>query len=457
MPFSTKSNRVFEKPERILVRVFLSAILGGTLLLMLPAAASDGRPTSPIDALFMATSATCVTGLATLDLGSHFSLFGQLVLLCLIQLGGIGIITLGTFFLIIIGRNLRTSDEFVLMDSLGGNKVQGLNSLVFRTIVFTVILEIAGAAILTWRFAGHGMAPGRAAYAGIFHSISAFCNAGLSIFPDNLAGFGTDRILLLTVGLLILIGGIGFIVLYDFSDFRIFHFWRRDRPRGKRLALHSRLAVETSLWLLLIGFVLFAAMEWTNTLRSLPFVDKLNVALFHSITPRTAGFNVVDMGQVTPAVLFTTMGLMFIGGSPCSTAGGIKTTTLAIMLLVVAMFMRGRRETEIHNRTIPPGVVREALAIFMLSLLTVAFMFGILLVVEQGNMASDALLFETISAFGTVGLSTGITPHLSAVGKLCIIVCMFFGRLGPLTIALLVGKTSVRQAIRYPDEEVLVG
>lgn len=457
MPFTKKSNRFFEKPERVLVRVFLAAILTGTLLLMLPIASRDGQPTSPIDALFMATSATCVTGLVTLDLGNHFNLFGQLVLLCLIQLGGIGIITLGTFFLIIIGRNLHTSEEFVLMDSLGGNRVQGLNSLVLRTIVFAAILEIIGAAILTWRFAGHGMSPGRALYAGIFHSISAFCNSGLSIFTDNLAGYRSDRILLLTVGLLILLGGIGFIVLYDFSDFRIFHLWRRDRLRGIHLALHSRLAVETSLWLLAIGFVLFAALEWSNTLKTFSLADKLNVSLFHAITPRTAGFNVVDMGEVTPATLFMNMVLMFIGGSPCSTAGGIKTTTLAIMILVVAMFMRGRHETEIHDRTIPQSVVREALAIFILSLLVVTFMFGILLVVEQNSIAPDSLLFETISAFGTVGLSTGITPHLSAVGKLCIIVCMFFGRLGPLTVALLIGKTRVRQTIRYPDEEVLVG
>jgi trk system potassium uptake protein TrkH len=448
------------RAEWLIVKAFAAAILVGAFLLATPWASRRGEWTPALDALFTATSATCVTGLTVVDTGSHFSRFGQLVLLALIQLGGLGIMTVGTFLLVLIGRRLGLRDEFVLIDSLGSDRIQGLRSLLGRAVLFTAAMELAGAALLAWRLAAHGLDGGQAVYSGVFHSVSAFCNAGFSLFPDNLIGLQRDPVFLLTAALLIVAGGIGFLVLHDLSFLRP-AFWQRGRRA--RLSLHSKVVLQVSLWLILGGWVALTALEWGRTLAPLGLRDKLVVGLFQSVTPRTAGFNAVDMAHMHPASLFVTMGLMFVGGSPCSTAGGVKTTTVAVLLLVVFMLLRGKVEVELYGRRLPLHVVREALSVFFLGLLLVCAAFGVLLVTEAPPQMArelsvpDELLFETISAFGTVGLSTGITASLTGIGKGVVIVLMFVGRLGPLTLAVALGQKAIRQVIRYPEEGVVVG
>lgn len=448
-------------PDRLLIQGFTATILLGALLLMLPISSRSGEWTGPLTALFTSTSATCVTGLSVVDIGTHFSHFGQLVILGLIQLGGLGIMTIGTFLLVLVGRRLNTTEEFVLMDSIGANQLKGIRSLMWSAIAFTLVLEAIGAALLGVRLWVHGYSLKQAIYSGVFHSVSAFCNAGYSIYSDSLSGFARDPTFLLTITGLIVFGGLGFVVLYDLAYYRFGRYtFTHKQPR---LHLHSKIVLVATSVLLLGGTALFALFEWNTTLAPLAPVDKLVVSLFHSATPRTAGFTVVDYGHVLPSTLFLTMGLMFIGGSPCSTAGGVKTSSIVVLLLVVKAYLGGRRNIEIKERTVPPWIFREALVIFLMYILIVSFFFGILVATEapplmaQVESVGDALLFEVLSATGTVGLSTGITPYLSELGKLCIIACMFIGRLGPLTVALGIGRKDVKQAIRYPDEEVLVG
>jgi len=447
-------------PGWIAIQAFAVAILVGTVLLVLPWSRATKEWTDPVTALFTSTSATCVTGLIVEDTGTHFSAFGQLVILLLMQLGGLGIMTLGTFLLVLSGRRLRMQDESVLRDSLGAAGVHGLRSLLARALLFTVVLEAAGAAILAYRLHGaHGYPLPRAVYYGTFHAVSAFCNAGFSLYTDSLAGLRGDPVVLATVMALIVLGGLGFLVLYNITSVK---FWRRDRLARGRLTLHTRMVLATSTILLLTGALLFCLLEFGHSLAAQAWPGKLLCSLFHSITPRTAGFNVVDVGELRPATRLLTMLLMFVGGSPGSTAGGIKTTTLLVLLATAVAMVRGRQETELRGRTVPMKVVREALAIFTLSFVCVLVFFFVLLLTESralsgGDCASDALLFETVSAFGTVGLSTGVTGDLSVLGRLCVVVCMFVGRLGPLTIALVIGSRDLGQAVRYPEEEVVVG
>jgi trk system potassium uptake protein TrkH len=457
----TGLSKVRSSPEWILVRAFAAAIFLGGLVLCLPISSHRHVWTDPLTAFFTATSATCVTGLNVVDIGSHFSLFGQGAILVMIQAGGLGIMTLGTFLLVMVGRRLGMQNEFVLIDSLGYDRIRGLPSLLKRAVFFTLFLESAGAALITYRLmTWHGQPFAKAFYSGVFHSISAFCNAGFSLYPDNLASWSDDWVLLLTVALLIVLGGIGFLVLYDLSSIR---FWRRNRLVRGHLTLHTKIVLKATLILIIAGWILIGLAEWNRTLAPLGPVNKLVVALFHSITARTAGFNVVDMGQVHSLTLFFTMLLMFIGGGPCSTAGGIKITTLAVMLRVMLAMIRGKTAVESHGRTIPGHIVREAQSIFILAAVLVALGFGFLLAIEPPPPISlaiskaDGLLFEAVSAFGTVGLSTGITPTLSAAGKWVIMLLMFVGRVGPLTLALVIGRKDIRQAIRLPEEEVIVG
>jgi len=446
----------------MVMRPFAATILIGAILLMLPVSNAMGRWTDPLTALFMATSATCVTGLSVVDISAHFSFFGQVILLSLIQLGGLGIMTLGTFFLAMVGRRLSVNEEFVMMDSLGTERVRGLHSLLAKTILFTLIIETGGAAILAYRFiVVHHYEAWDAVYMAFFHSISAFCNAGLSLFPNSLMDIRTDKIVILTVAALIILGGLGFFVLYNLSILRP---WRRNILHRKRMALHTKLVLGCTAILLLVGWCAFLCLEWDNTLSRLTVADKFSCAFFQSATPRTAGFSVVNIADLNSSTFFMTIALMFIGGSSASTAGGVKTTTVVVLAMTMAAMIRGREETEIFRRTISTHVVREAITIFVLMLILIATAFGFLLVSERAGISSNPslfspqnLLFETVSATGTVGLSAGVTAALSGAGKLCIISCMFLGRIGTLVIALMIGRRDVGQAIRYPEEEITVG
>jgi len=447
-------------PQWLIVKIFILMILGGTLFLSLPISSRSGVWTNPVTALFMATSATCVAGHTVVDVGSYFSYFGQLIILFLFQLGGLGFMTLATFLLVLAGRRLTIKHELVIDYSLGLNKTDQLKSLLIRSVIFTMFLELAATIILTARLVfTHGSSFGSALYHALFHSVSAFCNAGLCLYPDSLISLRADKVIVLTFAMLIVLGGLGFLVLRDLT---VFKFWRRNKFERGRLTLHTKIVLFVSVFLLLAGWLMFGVLEWRSSLSSMTSSNRLIASLFQSVTARTAGFSVVSMAKVHPSTRFATLLLMFIGGSPGSTAGGIKTTTAIVLFFCVIAMIRGRSETVIFGRTISGRIVVGALAIFLLSVLVISFLYGLLLVSEQNNLVAqnftaNALLFETVSAFGTVGLSTGIMPGLSTIGKLIIIICMFIGRVGPLTVALIVGMKGERQIVRYPSEDILVG
>jgi trk system potassium uptake protein TrkH len=447
-------------PEWVITKSFFFLILAGAIVLMLPVSHPGWSWMNPVTALFTATSAACVTGLAVVDPGTAFSLFGQIVILLLIQIGGLGLMTLATFLLLVLSKKVSMSDESVTIMSLGMSGASSLKRVLQKTFIFTVLFESAGAAILAWRFSAfHGMPVEKAVYMGIFHSVSSFCNAGFALFPDNLIGLREDPWIVLTLAGLLISGGLGFIVWHELTEIK---FWRLKTLRG-RLSLHSRLVLLSTAILIAFGFLGFLLLEWRNTLAPLSVPDRLTAAFFSGVTPRTAGFNVVDMGQVEPQTLFMTIVLMFIGAAPCSTAGGVKVTTIVVMVLTLMTMIRGRRDVGFANRTIPASAVREGLAIFLLAVVQVMVVFGILLMTEDVNRTvgrfgvPDALLFETVSAFGTVGLSTGITPSLTAWGQLTLAAMMFLGRLGPVTLASIIGRKAVQQRVRYPEEYVLLG
>ncbi len=449
------------RTEWIAAVSFVTAIALGTILLSLPAANRSGDMLNPLTALFTATSATCVTGLSLVNIGTAFTHFGQIVILLLIQLGGLGIMTLSTFMLVLLGSKLSLQNEFVLMDALGAERARGLKPLIAITVLFSLLTEAVAAVIIAARLVSHhGFSASRAAYHGIFHSVSSFCNAGFSLYPDSLTQFRADPCIMLTLSALIVGGGLGFIVLFNLFSWRP---WRRNRKRRGLLSLHTKIVIAASASLLLAGWLIFFLLERNSTLAGLGTTEKILCSLFQSITPRTAGFNVVDTASLTASSKFLTMLMMLVGGSPGSTAGGLKTTTLIVMIMVVISMIRGREDVEIMSRSISARAVREAISICTLGIFLVLTMYGLMLLTEhsteQSNIAahSEALLFETISAFGTVGLSTGITPHISSPGQLLLICSMFIGRLGPLTIALIIGNRIPKPGLRYPEEEIVVG
>jgi len=441
---------------------FLCAILAGSVLLVLPASNANGRAMPFVNALFTATSATCVTGLSVIDIGTDLTLFGQLVVLTLIQLGGLGITTSGTFLLVLVGRRLSVQNEFVLMNAYGVEEVKGIRSLLLWAMGFTLLFEGAGTLFLWSRYL-HPAAETvirpqgwSALYYAVFHSVSAFCNAGFSLYADSLVGFQKDPVYLGIISLLIIAGGLGFLVLYNLITIK---FWRRNLKTRGRITLHSRIVLSATVILLLLGTAVFLVQEWSNTLGGLSLADKLACSFFHAVTPRTAGFNVVPMNQLREITRFTTALFMLVGGSPGSSAGGIKTTTLVVLVMTIVAMCRGRRETVLFGRTIPYSIVREALVIFLLAISLILTAYGLLLWTEYPQKPDDAakLMFETISASATVGLSINHTPLLSTAGRLIIIAVMFVGRLGPLAVALLIGNRDDTQRIRYPEEEVVVG
>jgi len=436
---------------------FLAAILTGSVLLLLPAASPSGQWMPPLTALFTATSATCVTGLTVIDISSELTLFGQIVVLSLIQIGGLGITTFGTFLLVLVGRRLSVQSEFVLMDAYGVDEVNGLRALLLWTVAFTLFFEGIGTLLLWTRYAESGiLSSGRALYFAAFHAVSAFCNAGFSLHPDSLVSFRHDPLYLATVCSLIVCGGLGFLVLYNIVTIK---FWRRNLKTRGRISLHTRIVLTTTLLLILLGTFLFGLHEWSNTLNGLPLRDKLANAVFHSVTARTAGFNSVPMGAIRELTRFTTTLLMFVGGSPGSSAGGVKTTTVVVLFMTIISMCKNRRETVVFSRTLPNAIVREAIVIFLLAIFMILTAYGVLLWTEFPKMTGDAskLFFETVSAFATVGLSIDHTHTLSGAGRCVIIVCMFVGRLGPLAVALMIGNRDELQRIRYPQEEVVVG
>ena len=443
---------------QLFVGSFLGLVLFGTALLYLLPGIYTGERLGFIDTLFTATSAVCVTGLIVVDTATYFTPFGQAVLLFLIQLGGLGILSLTTLLILAVGRKLTLRSEELAGP---GDVVPDLEPRqIVRTLVtYTFIVEIVGAIALYVAWAPR-FGVRDALWPALFHAVSAFCNAGFSIFTDNLVSFGGHTPTLAIVGALIIIGGLGSVVIAE--------LWRRlRRPAVRRpFSVHTRIVLATTAFLLLGGTVLFTTFEWNNTLAQLPLTGRFAEALFYAITPRTAGFNTVEYALLTPGALFLTIGLMMVGGSPGSTAGGLKTTTFALVGLLAYSRIRGREHSGAFRRTIPEQTIERAVGLFVAVMIGLGAAILLLLVVEFGARpytetggAFMQLTFEAVSAFNTVGLSTGITSSLSTPGKIIVILLMFIGRVGPLTLvaSMIVASRRTTVHLRHSTEDVIIG
>jgi trk system potassium uptake protein TrkH len=438
-------------PAQVVLISFCGWILLGSLILMLPVSAVPGKMISFVDALFMSTSATCVTGLATLSLPDDFSMFGQMVLLLLLQVGGLGIMTLSSSMAIIMGKNLQMREQVIMQDVLDTSGSQELLNLIVDIIRYTFIVEFIGAMILTVGFYQEGFEIGQALYFGFFHSISAFCNAGLALFNNNLEDFKFQPLIHLTVAGLIILGGLGFSVMKDLTS-----TFRARRP-FKSLSVHTKIVLSVNGLLLAFGTIYLFFGEFLHAFQDLSMWERLQVSFFQSVTTRTAGYNTINLNSLHPHSIYMMILLMFIGASPGSTGGGVKTTTFAILLQSVTATLKGKSQVEFFERKVPPATVVKAIAIFIISLIITSS--GILVMMRiEPDKSFLSIFFEVVSAFGTVGLSLGITPFLSVLGKLTIIIMMFIGRVGPLTLVLAIGSRAVMpRKVEYPEGKVLIG
>jgi trk system potassium uptake protein TrkH len=433
---------------------FALIILSGAILLWLPVSSQSGQFTPFVNCLFTATSATCVTGLVVVDTGTYWSWFGQIVILLLIQIGGLGYITMATFIPLALGRKVGLVDRIRLVEALNVSSLRGIVQLVRYVLLTVLITEGLGALILFLRFL-QDMPVGMALYRGIFHAVSAFCNAGFDVLGpfsgpySSLTYYRGDAVVNLTVGGLIILGGIGFIVIANL----VRHFRIREP-----IHLQSKIVLLMTAVLVVGGTLFIFLMEFSNpnTLAPLPLGEKILASFFQSVTPRTAGFSTLNIGGMNVSTLMLLVIWMFIGASPGGTGGGVKTSTLAVILATVRATIRGQGATIIFGRHIEFGVIAKALSIVVISFFLVSVVSVVLAFLEP--FAFQQLLFEVTSGFGTVGLSTGITPSLTLAGKALIMFIVFSGRVGPLSlfIALTQRKKEVIR-VKYPEETVLVG
>ncbi|MGG6447371.1 TrkH family potassium uptake protein [Pseudobacillus badius] len=443
-----KNKKINLQPAHILFLGFLGLIFMGTCLLMLPFATRDRHHLSFIDALFEATSAVCVTGLAVVDTGTTFTLFGQIVLLVLIQLGGWGFLTCGILIFIILGKKIGMKQRLLLHESLNSFSIQGVIKLVRRIIFITLIIEVLGATVLAIRWSQE-MSWGKAVYYGIFHSISAFNNAGFGLEPDNLSKWVGDPTVNIVITLLFISGGIGFFVIADVLE----------KKKFKKFSLHTKITLVFTLLINVISTLVIFTLEFNNpaTLGSLGMADKWWAAYFQGVVPRTAGFNTLDISQLSLSSQVYMIGLMFIGAGSGSTAGGIKVTTFALLIFTLWSVLTNREEINVFKRKIPKSLVYKALSIAISGLIFIFVIFFLLTITEKGADMSK-ILFETVSAFGTVGLSAGFTGELSPMGRILITIMMFIGRLGPLTMAFALAiHSNNKSKIGYPEEKILIG
>lgn len=436
-------------PSKILVLGFALVIFIGSFLLTLPISTANGVSISFLDALFTATSATCVTGLVVVDTGNTFSMFGEIVILVLIQIGGLGFMTFATFLFTMLGKKISLKERLLLKEAYNATSIAGMVKLVKRILLFTVVTEGVGAALLAIRFA-FDMPLGEAIYFGIFHSISIFNNAGFDIFGDfnSLTDYVDDPFVVLTISALIIIGGLGFVVINELHEYRETH----------RLSLHTKVVLTTTVILIIGASILIFLFEYGNpkTLGPLNVRGKILGAIFHGVSPRTAGANTLSMGDLTYATLFLTIFLMFIGGGSGSTAGGIKVTTFAVLMATVISQLKGKEDVVLFKRRIVQETILKAMTVAVSGMMIVITVTFLLSITEHGH---DFMmyLFEATSAFGTVGLSMGLTTELSPIGRILIIITMFIGRLGPLTLGFAITKKQTKEAYKRPKGNMMIG
>jgi trk system potassium uptake protein TrkH len=447
-------------PSRLLVLSFLALVTLGTMGMMwLPGLYVD-EPLSWIDALFTVTSAVCVTGLSLVDVGTQFTLAGQVYLLFLIQLGGLGILTFTTLVILALGRRLSLHQEAVTADTAGIAPDVDFRQLVRSVVAMTFLFEAVGALIL---FAGWlpRFPPAQAAWFAIFHAVSAFCNAGFSTFTDSLIGYQDDPLTLSVIMALIILGGLGFLTL---EELRL-RWLNKSTRAAPPLSLHSRLALATTAVMLVLGWISFTVLEWGQTFAQMPAWEKALNGLFMSVTARTAGFATVDYGATADSTNFITILLMSVGGSPGSTAGGLKTTTVAVITLLAIARLRGHEFTSVQHRTLPEETVQRAVGLFTVGFvaLTGAILLYTIFQLEPlgpspGGRFLD-YMFEAASAFNTVGLTAGVTQDLTPFGKLLTVTLMYLGRVGPLTFAtaIALNRRRLKEEFRYAHEDVIIG
>jgi trk system potassium uptake protein TrkH len=449
------------RPARTAVASFAAAVILGTFVLMLPISSKgagwDSLVDRFVDCLFTATSAVCVTGLIVKSTPDHWSLFGQLVILVLIQAGGLGIMTMGAFVATMLRRRMSMQFEALMGDLVESGQEGGVGAHISFICRFALVAEVIGAVALFYAWRRHpamGDHLWHCIYQSVFHSISAFCNAGFSLNNDSLVRYADSLPVNFIVCALIVVGGVGFIVVRDMKQCCAWHLFGR-RGKRPRLSTHTRLVLLMTMVLLLIGFVVFLCIESGGALAGASPRKHLLTAIFQSVTPRTAGFNTVDMKTVAPATVFLIMVFMYVGGSPGGTAGGVKTSTVGVMVASVVATLRGRDKAEMFHHSISEETVHRVAGIILLSLVALGTGTFVLLTTEKAPFGQ--IIFEAVSAFGTVGLSRGLTPDLTLVGRLVVTALMFTGRLGPLALILSIASLHDRAVYKYPEDRILVG
>ena len=449
--------RIRPNSAHIIVLGFLGVILFGAVLLCLPISAKSREWMNFLDAIFTATSAVCVTGLTVINVASTLSAFGQVILLLLIQIGGLGFMSLTTMFMLLLRKKITLKNRLVIKEALNQNENHGLVRLTRNILLVTFAIETLGFLLLLYPFVSAN--GGYGVWQAFFTSVSAFCNAGFDIIGDSsLLGYADSIAVNLSVMLLVVLGGIGFTVIMDVG---------KNKGNFKKLSIHSKIVLVTTFALILAGGAFYFGTEFSNagTIGNMSAGDKIMACLFQSVTTRTAGFATVDQNALSPAAQFGTMLLMFVGASPGSTGGGIKTTSLVVLLLITLSGIRKHGDITVGKRKIGSHSARKAVSIFITGILVVIVATFVLLISERGRAADtlgllqfENVLFECISAFGTVGLSCGLTPFLSAAGKIILMLVMFFGRVGIITIGLmLLQGNGTDDKIRYPDANIMVG
>ncbi|RLQ95216.1 TrkH family potassium uptake protein [Falsibacillus albus] len=430
-------------PSQLLFTIFGIFIILGGCLLKLPFATNGPLPW--VDAFFTATSAMTVTGLATVDTGSHFTHFGQIIIALLIQLGGLGIMSFAVLIFIMLGRKIGIKERIIIQQALNQVNLGGVISLVRNLFIFSISIELAAMFFLAFKWVPeYGWKQGM--FDSFFHAISAFNNAGFALWPDSLIRYANDPIINIVITGLFIIGGIGFTVLVDIFK----------KKSWSKLTLHSKLMITSTFVINILSMAAIFLLEYSNpkTLGPLGMGEKLWTSYFQAVTPRTAGFNTLDISSLNESTIFLFLILMFIGAGSASTGGGIKLTTFLVICLSVLSFLRGKEDIHIFRRTIKARLVTKVLAITMTSIAVVVVAVFILNITEKAPFIS--VLFEVVSAFGTVGLSIGLTSTLSLIGKLVIISVMFAGKLGPLTLAYLLAKPN-KAKYKFPDEDIMTG
>jgi len=440
---------ISDNPPVLVMLTFFFTIFIGSLLLLLPAATSQGEETSLLGAIFTSTSATCVTGLIVYDTGMHFTLFGQLIILALIQIGGLGIMTISSAFAIMLGQKLSLKRESIMQNVIGESNQLDMVSLVKNVVVVTITLELLGAVILYFTFLSKSYSVNQALYHSIFHSISAFCNAGFCLYPNSLMRYLDNFSINFVITSLIILGGIGFPVMKDIQR------TIKNKFRFKRLSLHSKIVLSATLILLLLGTMAFFISEYNNEMKGFSFTNRLFVSYFQSVTTRTAGFNTMDTANLSKGSSFVSGILMFIGASPGSTGGGIKTTALVVVFIAVVAMFRGHKDVNIFKRKVSENIIKKVMALVAASIAFLTLMTFLLLLFEPFTF--EKIIFEAISAFGTVGLSMGITSRLSDAGQIIIVLLMYIGRVGPLTLMFAISQTKDRSYFTFTEEKISIG